>query len=117
MFAETMRITWVESDEPLVSPGHGVDFFHEDLRDNEIVASIGGFEGWYHEGGQAKVRFLRTCPDPSIDSGHWAEIVRSTRDALLNILLDRNQLDTYLRGRHASDRLTGSSAVYIRVGA
>jgi hypothetical protein len=110
-----MHINWIELDGPLVSPGHGVDFFHDDLPDDQIVASIVGFNGWYHPGGQATVTVLRACSDPSIDSGHWAEIVRSTRDAVLTILLDKAQLETYLHNRpHRPDR---TSPVYIRVGA
>jgi len=113
-FAEPMLISWIESDEELGGLGHGVDFRHDDLTGNQVVAFIDGFDCWYHPGRQAKVRMLRTCPDPTIDSGHWAEIVRDTRAAVLSILLDKAQLETYLHNR--SDPVT-RSPVYISLGA
>jgi hypothetical protein len=104
----------MESDEELRGLGHGVEFRHDDLPGNQVVAFIDGFDGWYHPGREAKVTMLRTCPDPSIDPGHWAAIVRDTRNAVLTILMDKAQLQTYLR--HRSDLMT-RSPVYIGLNA
>ncbi|HXJ40160.1 MAG TPA: hypothetical protein VNH18_12855, partial [Bryobacteraceae bacterium] len=50
MLLDRVNINWAESDKPLTHLGHGIEFLHDDLRPNEVVAFIDGFGSWYHGG-------------------------------------------------------------------
>jgi hypothetical protein len=79
----TMPIRWVESGEKLENLGHGVQFFHDELRHK--VAFLEEF-GWLHEpGSPATVRILSVCPD-AITDRHWSEILRSACEAVVVFL-------------------------------
>lgn len=115
MLMEALEIDWIESDEPLTHLGHGVEFHHDDLSRDQAVGFIDGFEGWYRSGGRAKVRILRTCPNPSIGLDRWAEITRSIRDAVFAILVDKAKMKTF---RHnPSDPVGTYGPIYILVNS
>ncbi|MGD1211291.1 MAG: hypothetical protein ABR973_08060 [Candidatus Acidiferrales bacterium] len=77
-------VRWVESDQPLVNLGHGVQFLHDELQ-RKPVAFLEGFDWKHRPGSPATVRLLKICPT-SITANHWSEIIQSTREAVLVFL-------------------------------
>jgi hypothetical protein len=93
--AKTREVRWVESDELLDDLGHGVQFFHDELRQPEyVVAFLEGF-GW-RGGGSATVRFPTIRPS-FITPNRWSEIIESTREGVLAFLSDEGNLNHAFR--------------------
>ena len=84
-------VRWIESDEPLDSLGHGVQFLHDELQRKHAVAFLGGFDWLHRRGSSATVRLLRIRPT-SITADHWSEIIESTREAVLVFLSNEGNL-------------------------
>jgi len=91
---KTRLVNWVESDEPLVDLGHGVQFLHDDLQREYVIAFLEGFA--WRRCGSATVRLLRKCPT-LITADHWSEIIESTREAVLVFLSNEGNLNYAFR--------------------
>lgn len=93
------QVHWIESDQPLFDLGHGVEFMHDELQREHVVAFLEGFD-WLpgRRGGPATVRIRKTGP-PSISAHHWEEIIKSTREAVLVFLSKKHvNLDSFRHG-------------------
>ena len=92
---KTRLLHWVESDEPLVDLGRGVQFPRGELQREYVVAFLEGFD-WLR-GSSATVRLLGSCPSLITRAEHWSEIIESTREAVLVFLSDEGNLsDAFL---------------------
>ena len=83
--AETRLIRWLESDEPLLNLGHGVQFLHDDLPSDQVVAFLEGFEWLHRRDSPVTVKLLRSCPS-YITVDHWREVIQNTREGVLAFL-------------------------------
>jgi hypothetical protein len=89
--AKTRLVRWVESDKRLDDLGHGVQFLHDELQCEHVVAFLEGFQWSRRRGSPATVRLLSICPT-SITADHWSEIIQSTREAVLVFLSNEGNL-------------------------
>jgi hypothetical protein len=95
---KTRRIHWVIESDRLDNLGHGVQFLHDELqhenpnelRSQHAVAFLEGFN--WRGGSSATVRLLGSHPT-FIAAEHWAEIIESTREAVLVFLPDEANLN------------------------
>ena len=69
---------------------------HDELGRESVIAFLEGFEWLHRPGASATVRILRNRPT-SISANHWAEIIQSTREAVLVFLSNKDN-------RHGSFR-------------
>lgn len=92
--AEMPSVHWVESDKPLVDLGHGVQFLHDELQREYVIAFLEGFD--WRRGSSATVRLFGGCPT-SITADHWSEILESTRNAVLAFLSNEGNLNYAFR--------------------
>jgi hypothetical protein len=91
--AKTPSVQWVECVE-LDNLGHGVQFRHDGLQGEYLVAFLEGFE-WRH-GGSATVKILGRCPT-SITPDQWSGIIESALRAVLVFLSNERHLNCAFR--------------------
>lgn len=90
--AKTPPVQWVECDE--LDLGHGVQFLHDGLQGEYLVAFLEGFE--WRRGGTATIKLLGRCPT-SITADHWSGIIESTRQAVPVFLSNERNLNCAFR--------------------
>ncbi len=91
--AKTPPVQWVECDE-LDYLGHGVQFLHDGLQGEYLVAFLEGFE--WRRGGSATVKLLGGRPT-SITADQWSGIIEGTRRAVLGFLSNEHNLNCAFR--------------------